>query len=74
MDDSSQSAKGVCCYCGTSRDLRPYGPGGAPLCFGCMKATPEREAEAKRQFGGMLDREGVVVVGVPQHGIEGGES
>ena len=39
-----------CYYCGTSDDLRPYGPGGAPLCFPCMKADPAREEEAERQF------------------------
>ena len=41
-----------CCYCSKPGDLRPYGPKGAPICFDCMKATPEREEEATRQFLG----------------------
>lgn len=45
-----------CHYCGTTHDeLRPYGPGGAWLCYPCMKATPEREAQAHRAFGALLD-------------------
>lgn len=40
-----------CFYCGTSEsELRPYGPDGAPICFRCMKAAPEREAHAFRVF------------------------
>jgi len=47
---------GSCHYCGpTDRELRPYGPGGAGICFPCMKATPEREASAKQAFGAQLD-------------------
>ena len=45
-----------CFYCGTTDDLlRPYGPGGAPLCFPCLKSTPEREAQAGAAFGALLD-------------------
>lgn len=44
-----------CHYCGTPDGLRPYGPGGAPICFGCMKADPEREAAAGRNFETQLD-------------------
>ncbi len=44
-----------CHYCGTTEHLRPYGPGGAPICFSCMKASPEREAEAGRNFAVQLD-------------------
>ena len=45
-----------CCYCGTTdRELlRPYGPGGADVCFRCMLETPERQNEAKRQFKARL--------------------
>lgn len=32
------------------RDLRPYGPSDAWVCFDCAMATPERRAEADRQF------------------------
>ena len=45
-----------CVYCGsTTAELRPYGPGGAPLCHLCMKATPEREAAAGAAFLALLD-------------------
>ena len=45
-----------CHYCGTTEgELRPYGPGGSPLCFTCMKASPEREAEAKQNFDVLLE-------------------
>lgn len=45
-----------CYYCGTTEaELRPYGPGGSPLCFACMKADPEREAEAGRNLEAQLD-------------------
>lgn len=40
--------------CGATTDLRPYGPGGAPICFPCMKATPERERQAEANFGAQL--------------------
>lgn len=43
-------------------ELRPYGPKGAFICFDCMISSPEREAEAKRQFGAQLDACGDVAV------------
>lgn len=55
----------VCCYCGVAhglgdgkKELRPYGPGGAWLCFPCMKSGPERRAEAERQFESCLNENG----------------
>ena len=46
----------TCCYCGShERELRPYGPGGADLCFPCMKATPGREEQAKSAYGALLE-------------------
>ena len=45
----------VCCYCPQTKDLRPYGPKGAWVCFPCATATPEREAEAHRQLGALFD-------------------
>lgn len=48
----------ACIYCRTRADLRPYGPRGAFLCFSCMKAEPEREAEAFRQFAAQLEAAG----------------
>jgi hypothetical protein len=45
-----------CHYCGsTEAELRPYGPGGAQVCFPCAMETPEREAQAKGAFGSLLD-------------------
>lgn len=44
-----------CCYCPKATDLRPYGPGGAPICFQCATASPEREAELKANFGLLLN-------------------
>lgn len=68
-----------CHYCGKSREqllaegkrdpLRPYGPGGSWVCFGCATATPEREAAADATFGVLLQANslisptGVVAIG-----------
>ncbi len=64
---------GLVCYdCGDSEnfprdtekgrqvELRPYGPGGAQVCFQCMKKTPETEQSAQRNFGVQLDANEVV--------------
>lgn len=60
----------ACHYCKTTeKDLRPYGPGGAWVCFPCGTATPEREAQAEAAFGALLDanaeisHSGIVVIG-----------
>lgn len=56
------------CYCCKAKEdypkveLRPYGPGGAWICFDCMIADPEKEKEAKRQFGSQLDACGPVAI------------
>lgn len=44
----------ICHYCGTDDDLRPYGPGGASVCFPCATETPEREAQARGAFAAQL--------------------
>lgn len=50
-------------------ELRPYGPGGAFVCFPCATATPEREAQTAAAFGALLDANsavspsGVVAIG-----------
>lgn len=61
---------GACHYCGpTSRETRPYGPGGAPICFPCMKASPERENAAHDALGALIGAaeaaspHGVAVIG-----------
>jgi len=52
-----------CYYCGTdSKELRPYGPEGAWLCFDCMTADPAREVEAERQFKEQCAAAGSVVI------------
>lgn len=59
------SEQSICCYCPQTKDLRPYGPKGAWICFRCATATPEREAEAHRQLGALLDaceRQGPIAV------------
>ena len=58
------SDKKRCYLCGRQGDLRPYGPQSLWLCFDCMKANPEVEAEAKRQFAAQIAGvHGPVVVG-----------
>ena len=50
-----------CHYChGQDLDVRPYGPGGAWVCFPCAMATPEREAQIEAAFGALLDAAGAV--------------
>ena len=51
MSTNPNPVRKACSVCeSTKAELRPYGVGGAPICFDCMKARPERENEAKRQF------------------------
>lgn len=55
---------GPCHYCGAMDDNRPYGPSGAWVCFPCAMATPEREAEASKQFTTqLLACAGVTIIG-----------
>lgn len=46
----------ICCVCGLQDDCRPYGKDGTAICFPCMKATPEREAEAQKQLAQCFDK------------------
>ena len=48
------SAPKTCYYCGKEKELRPYGPGGAPVCFACAMDTPDRKAEAEQEFKSRL--------------------
>jgi hypothetical protein len=49
----------ACCACGpTTLELRPYGPGGALICFPCMKGDPTREREAEQQFSQCIEAAG----------------
>lgn len=62
----------ACHYCGdATRELRPYGPGGADTCFPCATESPEREATAKGAFGALLDgteaiSDGPVMIGTDE--------
>lgn len=57
MSDTPDRSEITACHygCGTTEHLRPYGPGGALICFPCMKAAPERERQAEQAFGAQLD-------------------
>lgn len=72
-----------CCYCNTEdrfavthdkadagTELRPYGPGGADICYTCANATPEREQESAANYTALLDAAtaaggGVATIGTP---------
>lgn len=65
------SMSGTCYYCGpTDRELRPYGPGAATVCFACATATPEREQAAHAAFDAQLDM--TASVGLSAIGTESG--
>lgn len=56
-----------CSICGQPsgpgpRELRPYGKGGADVCYECVFGSPEREAEAERQINKVLDQPGPLVL------------
>ena len=67
-----------CCHCGTTdAELRPYGPGGAPICFPCIKSTPEREEAAHNALGALMEAagaaspDGIIVIGTEAGPIPG---
>lgn len=81
------NADDACCVCGRSKDktldergkftveLRPYGPGGQPICFECATATPEAKEQAKRAFFAILNGAqamGGGVASITDHGVEPG--
>lgn len=39
-----------CDECGQIAELRPYGPDGRTICFDCLDAHPEWQAEAQARF------------------------
>lgn len=63
----------VCIYCKRAKDdtlgpdgkvlveLRPYGPGGALVCFHCAM-NPEHAKETARQYRARLDAAGPIVL------------
>lgn len=44
-----------CSQCGQLADTRPYGVGGALVCFPCGTSTPEAEAVARATFNALLE-------------------
>lgn len=62
-----------CYICGSSKkELRPYGHGGQPICFPCMIGSPDREAEAKKNFGALLVAAEIMGQNVIEIGSEDG--
>lgn len=45
-----------CEYCGRTEELRPYGPGGARICYDCGTATPEMKKIVAENFDKILDQ------------------
>lgn len=68
---SKKKPKLRCSICAsTDRELRPYGKGGALVCFPCATASPEAQATASHQFdvayaAAQAAGNGVVLVGKP---------
>lgn len=58
-----------CTACSNDDELRPYGAGGAMICFPCSDATAEsrliRDQEFTRQLDAAAAVSGVIVVGEP---------
>lgn len=51
-----------CCACGSAtKELMPYGPEGAPICFECAM-RPERKAETEANYEALLSSAGRVAV------------
>lgn len=67
-----------CCQCNEpsgpgKKELRPYGPGGKPICFSCMKGDLATERSAMQQFQGRLaDAQGRSSVDAAMIGFEAG--
>lgn len=62
----------TCYLCHKAEETRPYGDGGQPICFPCMKASPEREAVAERNFAALLNANGALSGGAVVIGGEDG--
>lgn len=52
-----EEAAQQCDECGQIAELRPYGPGGKVVCFNCLEAHPEWEAEAVARFRHLVSGE-----------------
>ena len=63
---------GTCTLCGRAADTRPYGPGGADICFSCAM-QPGNTREAERQFAAQLTGcGGSAIIGLDIGPIPGG--
>ena len=56
-----REAIGECQMCHNTGELRPYGKGGAWVCFDCGM---QDEAEARRRFGDLINEKSVTVIDV----------
>jgi len=56
------------CYdCGTTHDLRPYGPNGSWVCYKCATSTPEREQAAMANMHSQMSAiDGPFVIGLEE--------
>lgn len=57
-----------CFYCSDSeQEMRPYGPNGSMVCFGCAFSTKERQEETSKNFSSQLEQAAsggdIVVIG-----------
>ena len=52
-----------CYYCEQfEKEMRPYGPEGAFVCFKCAMETPERKAQTEQNFDAQLNAAGPVAL------------
>lgn len=51
-----------CATCGENKETRPYGKGGAAICFHCAMGNAEARTETERQFSAQLNACGPVAV------------
>ncbi|OJV73902.1 MAG: hypothetical protein BGO35_03855 [Burkholderiales bacterium 64-34] len=51
-----------CATCGEEKETRPYGKGGAAICFGCAMGSDDTRREAEAQFSAQLHACGPVAV------------
>ena len=52
----------ICTSCSKDKDTRPYGRGGAAICFSCAMSSDEGRKTAERQFANQLEGCGPVAV------------
>lgn len=51
----------ICNVCQNDKDCRPYGEQHSMICFSCMKVSPQREAEAIKNFSIQFNGAGPIV-------------